>query len=186
MHDFLRKKTIFTKFEKKTSLKLCKFRGNEVLISNKKGNGIEIKKFKILFINPGPSIRYRPIPGPIGSGQIQPSDEIRSESGLRNPMKSLVSDFFVGFRWISSDYDGFRWVPYWIRSDPLSDSWTWVVLRVTYRFGRSLRNVLVLKETMQGFMRKLRKLQIIYETINHFVYNILNLQIVYEITRRFM
>ncbi len=39
-----------------------------------------------------------PIPGPMGSGWIRSSDEIRPESELRSPIQSLESDFFVGFR----------------------------------------------------------------------------------------
>jgi hypothetical protein len=52
-----------------------------------------------LFHSPGPWIRYRARLDLVGSDHP-------TKSGLRNPMKSLGSDFFVGFRWISSDLVG--------------------------------------------------------------------------------
>jgi methionine-rich copper-binding protein CopC len=65
-----------------------------------------------------------PIPSDTGLDRIWSDPTIRRNLiGIRVAESDPI--LRVGyFCWISSDADGFRWVPYWIRSDPWSDSWT--------------------------------------------------------------
>ncbi len=59
--------------------------------------------------------------------QSNPTLRISLDSTTRIPIKSYK---------ILSDSDRFRWVPYWIRSDPLSDSWTWVHKLIFHEWRR--------------------------------------------------
>ncbi len=88
---------------------------------------LNFSKYQI-HLYPGPWIRYGP--DRIWS---DPTLRISSDSTTQIPIKSYK---------ILSDFVGFRWIPYWIRSDPLSDPWTWIM--ETLISSALLRKLLIL------------------------------------------